>query len=106
MERVAAHASRIKQYADESFEVTKDTREQILYDEKGLCVDRILRWRHTAGGVHLRVRWLGFEACDDTWEPLETFYEDVPEMIQEYVNKFPHDGILQEAFATVESRRE
>lgn len=106
LERVAAHASRIKRYADGAFEVTRDTREQILYDEKGLCVERILRWRNTAGGVQLRVRWLGFEACDDTWEPLETLFEDVPELIQEYVAKFPHDEVLQEAFATVSLHRE
>ena len=65
-------------------------------------MDKILQWRHTAGGVQLRVRWLGFESSDDTWEPLDTLYEDVTELIQEFVNKFPHDDILQEAlFATV-----
>ena len=72
---------------------------------RGLCVEKILRWRNTAGGVQLRVRWLGFEACDDTWEPLETLYEDVPELIQEYVAKFPHDEVLQEAFETVNLHR-
>jgi hypothetical protein len=83
-ERSVAHATRLKFYADAAFELTADARDQIAYDERGLCVERIAGWRNTEAGLQLRVHWLGFEPGDATWEPLLTLWEDVPDLIQEF----------------------
>ena len=101
MERSVAHASRLKKYADNHLQMTVDLREQILYDEQGLCVEAITGWRNTESGIQLRVRWLGFEAADATWEPLATLYADVPDLIGEFAEgrQSARDEILQDALA-------
>ena len=75
-----------------------------MYDEKGLCVESLVGWRTTASGLQLRVRWLGFEPADATWEPLELLYLDIPEMIQNFaaLRRGPRAGILREAVARLE----
>jgi hypothetical protein len=104
LERTVAHASRLKRYADRDLLVTPDLRDQIIYDEKGLCVESLVGWRTTASGLQLRVRWLGFEPADATWEPLELLYLDIPEMIQNFaaLRRGPRAGILREAVARLE----
>ena len=104
MERRVAHAARMKRYADRDLLMTPDLRDQIVYDEKGLCVESLVGWRTTASGLQLRVRWLGFEPADATWEPLELLYLDIPEMIQNFaaLRRGPRAGVLREAVARLE----
>ena len=99
-----AHASRLKRYADRDLPMTPDLHDQIAYDEKGLCVESLVGWRTTAAGIQLRVRWLGFEPADATWEPLELLFKDIPEMIQDFaaLRRGPRAGILRDAVLRLE----
>ena len=38
-----------------------------------------------AGGLTLKVRWLGFDSAHDSWEPVANLAEDVPEMVEAYL---------------------
>jgi len=99
--RTCVHVSRLKRYADGDLNITVDVRDQVAYDEQGLCVEEILRWKNTTAGIVLLVRWLGFSEADDTWEPLQTLYVDIPEMICDFA-KSPqcrNRTALQEAIA-------
>ena len=45
--------------------------------------------------LYLRVRWLGFEPADDTWEPVAQLIEDQPRMVLNFfkTRKNAHDAI-------------
>ena len=99
--RTCVHVSRLKRYADGDLNITVDVRDQVAYDEQGLCVEAIQRWKNTTAGIVLLVRWLGFSEADDTWEPLNTLYVDIPDMICDFA-KSPqcrNRTALQEAIA-------
>ena len=51
-------------------------------------VKRFVRHRlGSEGNMQLLVRWLGFSEGFDTWEPVETLVEDVPDMVEAYLRK-------------------
>ena len=53
------------------------------HDRQKFYVEAILAWRTLENGnFELRVKWRGFE---ETWEPIETIFEDVPEKVQKFV---------------------
>ena len=107
LEHSVAQASRLRKYADAQLQMTVDLREQILYEEQGLCVEAITGWRNSESGIQLRVRWLGFEVADATWQPLATLYEDVPELIWEFAERrtSARDEILQDALEDIRRTR-
>ena len=44
----------------------------------------ILKKKKVRGKIFYLVRWAGFKAKDDTWEPSSTLKEDVPELVEEF----------------------
>jgi hypothetical protein len=83
--RKTVHADMIKWYADRYFAVTEDLRNQIAYDSQ-FYVDRLVDWRETdEGTLEIRVRWLGLDQNEDSWEPAAQLREDVPETVQRYL---------------------
>jgi uncharacterized membrane protein YgcG len=83
--QTTVHAQRLKPFAEADFEVTEDVRNSIAYDSQ-FYVDDILDWREDdTGSIELRVRWLGFEASEDTWEPVERLHEDVPTLVTRFL---------------------
>ena len=68
--RRTVHVQRMKLYADSSFQVTEDVRNQAAYDDV-THVEDLVDWRENDNGdLELRVRWLGFTTSKDTWEPV------------------------------------
>ena len=83
--QTTVHAQRLRPFAEADFEVTEDVRNSIAYDSQ-FYVDDILDWREDdTGSIELRVRWLGFEASEDTWEPVERLHEDVPTLVTRFL---------------------
>ena len=56
-----------------------------MHDYPDNVVQRFLDRRVERGVLQLRVRWLGFDRTHDTWEPIGTLAEDVPELVQGYL---------------------
>ena len=48
-------------------------------------VQRLCEHKMTDAGLTIRVRWLGFDATHDTWEPLDKLAEDVPELVEPFL---------------------
>ena len=70
------HVQRMKLYADADFLVTEDVRNQAAYDDV-THIEDIIDWRENDDGdLELRVRWLGFTASEDSWEPVARLHED------------------------------
>ena len=48
-------------------------------------------------GLELKVRWLGFDATHDTWEPVTNLATDVPDMVEAYLYSKRGDAVVRRA---------
>ena len=81
------HAQRLKFYCDESLEVSEELAEFIMGQGSVLTVEAFLdhRWNTTSLIFELLVKWKGFSALEQSWEPLLTLFEDVPKLVDDYM---------------------
>ena len=60
-------------------------------DDDGLFeVEKIVQHRQTPGkkdNYQLFIKWFGYPASDNTWEPLQDIYETIPGMVDDYFLK-------------------
>ncbi len=85
------HVQRMKLYADADFLVTEDVRNQAAYDDV-THIDDIIDWRENdEGDLELRVRWLGFTASEDSWEPVARLHEDQELLVERYLQRIQHE---------------
>ena len=56
------------------------------------------------GKVVLKVRWRGFDADEDTWEPMEQLDEDVEVLVGQYVEQVDNADLTQ-ALLQLRARR-
>jgi hypothetical protein len=78
LKRSTVHVQRIRFYHDATALKLRECEDQTQYDgilEFSLEKQVDLR-ESDAGTLEIRVRWLGFEANEDTWEPVERLQED------------------------------
>ena len=59
--------------------------EAARHDYPDNIVKRLMAHRMDADGIKLKVRWLGFDEAHDSWEPIATLTEDVPDLVEEYL---------------------
>jgi hypothetical protein len=78
------HAQRMrfyceKDYLSEEFQTTEiDTAEKFEISE-------LLDIRSSSSGYEILVRWLGFDKSDDTWEPVQQIFEDIPLILHDFL---------------------
>ena len=85
------HVQRMKLYADADFLVTEDVRNQAAYDDV-THIEDIIDWRENDDGdLELRVRWLGFTAAEDSWEPVARLHEDQELLVERYLQRIQHE---------------
>ena len=47
------------------------------------------------GALQVKVRWMGWTPAHDTWEPVHTLAEDVPERLQQYLRAHADDAVCE-----------
>eukprot|EP00924_Labyrinthula_sp_SR-Ha-C_P002515 snap_masked-scaffold_16-processed-gene-6.63-mRNA-1 protein AED:1.00 eAED:1.00 QI:0/-1/0/0/-1/1/1/0/277 len=102
------HVLRMWWYDGSLFEPPAELVEHFKRDYGALVVERIFYLKVNMEGCFALIRWLGFTKRDDSWEPLETLVEVVPNLVRKYLldttgkSKLKDDaykivtGILQE----------
>ena len=92
------HSSRLKFYADDSFDVTEEIREHVAAQGIILGVTEIKehRWSKDRKCMELKVQWKGLEPIEDSWEPLASLFKDIPDMVRNYAAQ-QQDSKLEDA---------
>ncbi|KAF4149473.1 hypothetical protein GN958_ATG01351 [Phytophthora infestans] len=69
-QRKEAHASRLKFYADSSFNVNEDPLQHIAHNSEGHIVESLLKARYNKNEKchEIKVHWRGLDALEDLWE--------------------------------------
>ena len=81
-----AHVSSLKFYKDSSLD-KEAIMPHVLSSETGMPVSRLLRLLDTEDGIKVLVRWKGLPDTEDSAEPLQNVYEDVPQLLLKLLNR-------------------
>jgi hypothetical protein len=105
-DRKTAHSSRVKLYADASFEVSEEILEHVAEQGILLKVEKITQhvYDKPTKGYLLYVHWEGFEIIEASWEPLAKLMSECPALVRAYIYalKSSDKKILEEAMKASE----
>ena len=91
------HASRLRLYSDSKLN-NERIMPHILYSETGMPIHRLINLKKQDNEIMVHVRWKGLPTSQDTLEPLNNVYEDVPQMLTRVLNrKSPNSTLVSEA---------
>eukprot|EP00924_Labyrinthula_sp_SR-Ha-C_P015781 maker-scaffold_4-snap-gene-9.57-mRNA-1 protein AED:0.47 eAED:0.63 QI:0/0/0/1/1/1/2/0/158 len=74
---------------------SKKLKALFIHNFKQLEIENIVGCRIVADGnsFEFKIRWLGFEQDQDTWEPIITIYEDVPITVTSFVESMDDSNL-------------
>lgn len=91
------HGSRLKYYHDASIE-EKSIMSHVHCSETRMTVARLMNLVKVGKDFKVLVRWKGLTPRDDTLEPPENVFQDVPKMLERLiVRKSTPDNLAREA---------
>ena len=102
--RSLVHVNRLKKYADSSLDVTEELLDAIHHNEPHYnTVERLLALRFNQAVEHyeVQVKWRGFDYEAPTWEPLAVMYEDIPKMLNEFLQTYGDQALATAAQGTL-----
>ncbi|POM77632.1 Chromodomain containing hypothetical protein [Phytophthora palmivora] len=102
------HPSRLKFYADNSLDVSDELLDHIASQGTLLAVEAIVEHRLNSDmkAHEVKVKWLGLETIEDSWEPLKTIGEDVPQLLLEYAKIANDDDFLLAATSVIDPKQQ
>jgi hypothetical protein len=89
------HIDHLRFYKDSKLDVTLSLKEQMAFADVGYEVNKFVGVHKFVDGWKLKVNWRGFDSHDDTWELIATLLEDIPDKVQEYINKNKNDKLIK-----------
>ena len=82
------HVVRMRRFANAPLGTPADAaaiEKAAIHDFPDNIVQRLLDHRQDPDGFKIKVRWLGFDATHDTWEPVANLATDAPDLVEEYL---------------------
>ena len=96
---------RVYRIAGPDMTITQAVQDSALHDLQTFKVESFEDWGFGDDGkVVLKVRWRGFDADEDTWEPMEQLDEDVEVLVGQYVEQIDNADLTQ-ALLQLRARR-
>ena len=83
------HASRLKFHCDNELD-TVSIMPFVISSETGMEVQRLMKLVQEEGQLKVHVRWKGLPNSEDTLEPLNSIYADVPELLMRLLRRKKH----------------
>ena len=84
------HASRVKPFQESLLNTRQDLQELSAYTDGGYDMEAFVDLRRNAGQYEALVRWVGFDATEDSWEPIRILFEDAPAYTVELLRECQH----------------
>ena len=80
------HVDRMLYFTGEDTNAVQKMKEHVLF-HKGASyeVERLLDIQERDGVECVLVQWLGFDESEATWEPLKQIREDLPELVEQFL---------------------
>ena len=84
------HFTRLKLYSEHDLNQTQRLEDFVeRTDETWFVIQDILDHKFEGKACYLKIRWDGFSAHFDSWEPMEAIGQDAPVTVEEYVRDAP-----------------
>ncbi|ETV92855.1 hypothetical protein H310_13046 [Aphanomyces invadans] len=96
------HASRLKLYSEAERDVAEDLVEQVAFGDSGFHVEALEDIRDNAGRFEVKVKWLGLDEAEASWEPTAALYEDIPVIFRRWTKSNPKLKFMSTMLADVE----
>lgn len=91
--RETVHGSRIQFFRNSELEVGQDLRNYLRYQQGQYCiVEKFLDLRASESGPQVLVEYAGFSDEEPLWMPLREMREDVPELLNEFLEWIQVEG--------------
>eukprot|EP00924_Labyrinthula_sp_SR-Ha-C_P007832 maker-scaffold_28-snap-gene-4.89-mRNA-1 protein AED:0.31 eAED:0.33 QI:0/0/0/1/1/1/2/0/580 len=89
------HSQRMALYQSKSedFKVTSEIKHSFYYNQGPYYVKKLLDLRNTIDGFEVLIWWQGFSKSDSNWQCMRRLYEDVPQLVKEFVRKNKDDTV-------------
>ena len=87
IEKHVVHAQRLRFYADNSLNVTEELLSYVQNSEDTYQVEKLVDIRPSERSYDVLVHWLGFSDKEQSWEPIEQLYEDVPLTLKSFLSE-------------------
>ena len=96
-EKEEAHGRRLRFFRNSVFNVTEELKHHLMY-QKGelLLIESFTGIRRKVTDVELRVKWRGLPEEESDWTTLATLKEDVPTLVDEYLDHLKGAGTPRE----------
>ena len=77
---------KVRRIAGPTLAITQAVQDCALHDQQEFTVEDLIDWGFDDDDqIIIQVRWLGFDASEDTWEPMSQLYEDVKHKVRKFV---------------------
>ena len=90
------HCQRMRFYAKD-IEISEELLNFVSQEKEAYQVSHFKGLRSNGSSYDVHVHWLGFEDNEDSWEPVEKLYEDVPLLLHEFLKSHPDGSHIWEA---------
>ncbi|ETV74174.1 hypothetical protein H257_11140 [Aphanomyces astaci] len=78
------HTSRLRLYCEGGRDIDEDLKAQIAFGDEGFYVEALQDLRMSDGAWQVKVKWLGLDDLESSWEPALSIYEDVPVLFRRW----------------------
>jgi len=90
--QMKVHASRLWFYENDGY-IPKDSMKLIFDTQwKTLDVEELKDLKIEHNQIVLLTSWLGLEEVEDSWEPLESLYDTIPNTVEQFVRSLAKNG--------------
>lgn len=95
--REEAHGRRLRFFRNSSFNVTEELLNHLEYQAGELyLIEEFTGIRRKGTQFEIRVKWRGFPETESDWIKYSSLQQDVPDLINEYINDLARSGTPRE----------